>query len=124
MILNFYNHLRLRLSYFSKGSYQDKTMWYKISVQNNLLSSCTGGFSSKHLSMWSVSSNYHADNVRFGSQLEFADKVQNFDLEAVLQSRRDWLLEEGIRLWHFVLSLYNNNLVYKKMHKTATRLLV
>jgi len=93
-------------------------------IQNNLLSSCTGGFSSKHLSKWSVSSNYHADNVRFGSQVEFADMVQNFYLVAVLQSRRDWLWEEGIRLWHFVLSLHNNDFIYKKMHKTATRLLV
>ena len=55
-------------------------------VQNNLLSSCTGGFSSKHLSKWSVSINYHADNV-LGSQVEFADMVQNFYLEAVLQSK-------------------------------------
>jgi len=71
-----------------------------------------------------VSSNYYADNVRFGSQVEFADMVQNFYLVAVLQSRRDWLWKEGIRLWHFVLRLHNNDFIYKQMHKIATRLLV
>jgi len=71
-----------------------------------------------------VSSNYYADNARFGNQGEFADMVQNFNLVAVLQSRRDWLWKEGILLWHFVLRLHNNDFIYKKMHKNATRLLV
>ena len=122
--LQFLNHPGLRLSYFSKRFIPGFTNEVQNFIRNNLLSSCTGGFSSKHLSKWSVSSNYYADNVRFGSQGEFADMVQNFYLVAVLQSRRDWLWKEGILLWHFALRLYNNDFIYKKMHKNATRLLV
>ena len=50
---------------------------------NSPLSSCTDGFYSKHQSMWSVSSNHFAGNVRFGSHGELADMVQNFYLISV-----------------------------------------
>ena len=50
--------------------------------------------------MWSVSSKYFADNVRFGSHVEIAEMVQNFYLVAVGYARRDWLWREGILLWH------------------------
>ena len=65
-------------------------------IQNNLLSSCTGGFFLKHLLKWSVSSKRFADNVRFGSHAQIADMVQNFYLVAVDYARRDWLPREGI----------------------------
>jgi len=42
--LQFLNHLRLRLSYFSKGSYQDSPMWYKISFKITFWVRALGAF--------------------------------------------------------------------------------
>jgi len=76
-------------------------------IQKNLLSSCTGGFFSKHLFKWSVSSKRLADNVRFGSHAQIADILQNFDLGAVDYASRDWLQREGILLWHTGSAQFN-----------------
>jgi len=70
-VSKFSNPAGLLTSVFLKRFIPGFTTVVKIFMYNNLLSSCTGGFYSKHLSMWTVSSNLFADNVRFGHHENF-----------------------------------------------------